>query len=102
MLNEKKQKMSLKSFENEVKEFLTLQVISKKEILNIEEAAMFTGYSKSYLYKLNSIGSDLPVYSASKGSKLFFKKRELEQWQTACKRTKVSDIESKINKYLNK
>ncbi len=68
---------------------LKLQAISNKEILTIDEASIFTGYSKSYLYKLNSVGSDMPVYSSSKGSKLFFKKSELEQWLTGCEKTKA-------------
>ncbi len=76
------------------------QAISSKEVLNVEEASIFTGYKKSYLYKLSSEGSDLPVYSKCKGAKLFFKKSELEQWVTGYKKTKVSDVEEQIKEYL--
>ncbi len=84
-----------------LKELFKLQAISSKEILTIDEASTFTGYSKSYLYKLNCMGS-VPTYSASKGSKLFFKKKELEEWLTSHKKISSIDIENEVNEYLLK
>jgi len=55
---------------NELKEMLQLTVLVNKDVLTIEEADLFTGYRKSYLYKLNSQdGSDLPVYSYCESGK---------------------------------
>lgn len=48
-----------------------------KEIMNAQEAAEFTGYKLSYLYKLVSEGA-IP-YLKPRG-KLYFEREELVKW----------------------
>ena len=39
---------------NEIKVFIAQQVILQKEIMTLKEAAIYSGISRSYLYKLTS------------------------------------------------
>ena len=48
-----------------------------KEVLTLDEAAFYLGYKKSYLYCLTS-GRKIPFYKP--GSKVFFKRSELDAW----------------------
>lgn len=50
----------------------------EKNIMSFEEAVEYTGFSKSYLYKLTS-GRKIPHYKPT-GRKLFFKRDELDTW----------------------
>ena len=52
-------------------------LIVRKEVLTFDEAASFTGLSKSYLYKLTS-GKKIPFYKT--GKLCFFNRLELESW----------------------
>ncbi|MCF8401455.1 MAG: helix-turn-helix domain-containing protein [Bacteroidales bacterium] len=51
---------------------------SSKDVLNFEEAAEFTGLSKSYLYQLTHKNL-VPCYRPL-GKQLRFSKAELEKW----------------------
>lgn len=71
-------------------EKLLLQILEKlnfqnKEVLDINEVAKLTSLSKNYIYKLNHEGK-IPCYSYSENGKLFFKRSEIEDWQTQFKR----------------
>ena len=49
-----------------------------KSILSFDEASKFLNLSKSYLYKLTSLGQ-IPHYKPQ-GKMLYFEKLELENW----------------------
>ena len=57
---------------------LTAAVLSAKPVLSIEEAAAFTGMSKSYLYKLTST-QKIPHYKP-RGKMVYFDRVELEAY----------------------
>ena len=61
-----------------MKQKTSIQEISYKAFLTLEEAATFTGISKSYLYKLTHRGS-IP-FSKPQGKLIFFEKVQLENW----------------------
>lgn len=63
---------------NEIKESLNSKAFEQKEILNLEETALFLSISKSTLYKLTHKGI-IPFYKPN-GKLIFFKKIELLQW----------------------
>lgn len=50
----------------------------EKNILSFVEAAAYTGFAESYLYKLTS-ARKIPHYKPT-GRKLFFKRDELDAW----------------------
>ena len=53
-------------------------MVCQKEILTLDEAAQYTGMTKSALYKLTST-RQIP-FSKPNGKNCFFKRTELEAW----------------------
>ena len=53
-------------------------ILSQKNVLTFSEAARYTGFSKSYLYKLTSL-EKIP-FSKPAGKMIFFDRIELEKW----------------------
>jgi len=53
-------------------------MICTKDVLNSEEAALYMGVSKSYLYKL-TMRQTIPHYKPM-GKMCYFKRAELEAW----------------------
>lgn len=53
-------------------------MVCQKDILTLEEAAQYTGLTKSALYKLTST-RQIP-FSKPKGKMCFFKREDIEQW----------------------
>lgn len=75
-----------------------LTIISSKTVLDLSEAAVFTGYSESHLYNLTS-KKGIPHYK--KNRKLFFKKAELEDWLLERQVKTDKEIESKAATYVS-
>lgn len=75
-------------------------LISNKKVLTLEEAADFTGYKPSYLYKLTS-AKEIP-HSKPKGGALFFNKEKLEFWMQQNEVKSKQDLESKALAYTLK
>lgn len=72
----------------------------KKEVLTFKEAAQYLDLSESYLYKLTHTRS-IPHYSPQ-GKKLYFKRKELDQWLTSCKRPSSEEMIKTSVKITNK
>jgi len=53
-------------------------LITQKAVLTFDEAANYTGFSRSYLYKLTSTGK-IPCYKPQ-GKMIFFDRIELDKW----------------------
>ena len=47
-------------------------------LLSLDEASLYTGYAKGYLYKLTAQG-DIPCYRPTK-RRVFIDREELERW----------------------
>ena len=73
-------------------------LLSQKTVLNFEEASVYTGLSKSHLYKLTSTGG-IPCYKPT-GKKLYFNKEELDEWMLRNKKLSQDEIEDKAENYL--
>ena len=56
-----------------------------KETMTIDDVAIYTGLSKSTLYKHTSLNT-IPYYSPS-GKKIYFIKREIDDWLTTNRST---------------
>lgn len=63
---------------NGIEQLILEQTILKKEVLNLPEASIYTGLSKSHLYKLTS-AKKIPHYKPSE-KHIAFKRRELDEW----------------------
>lgn len=72
-----------------------LHAITQKEILTLEEACLYTGISKSAMYKL-TMNCQIP-YSKPNGKFCFFRRAELENWLM---KNPVSTVEERVAKAL--
>lgn len=75
-----KQQPTLAELSDKIDRLEAITLIGAKNVLDIDEAALFTGYSKGHLYRMTS-GRQIPHFK--KDRKLFFRKDELEAWLTA-------------------
>lgn len=74
-----------------------LTLLAAKPVLDIEEAALFTGFSVGHLYRLTS-GKGIPHYK--KDRKLYFKKTELEEWMLESRILTNDQIDAKAQAYI--
>lgn len=79
---------------SEIRSILTRQ---QKSIMTLSEAATFTGFSTSHLYKLTSTGG-VPCYK--RGKHLLFKREELECWLLSNRRATVEEIDAQASNYV--
>ncbi len=89
--------MALQTIDTRLNRIERLTLISAKAVLDIDEASVFTGFSKGHLYRLTS-ERQIPHYK--KNRKLYFKKSELEAWLLEDKVMTAEDIESQAATYI--
>ncbi|SFI60984.1 DNA binding domain-containing protein, excisionase family [Kaistella treverensis] len=53
-------------------------IFGLKEILNVEELSDYTGFKKSYIYKL--VHSNSIAFSKPNGKVLFFERKKIDAW----------------------
>ena len=70
-------------------------LLLQKKMLTLKEAALYTGYKESYLYKLTA-GKKIN-HSKPSGGAIFFDREELEQWLSRNKVKTNEDIENEAN-----
>lgn len=68
---------SLQTIEQRLKN-IENSLAASKEVLTFDETASFTGFSKSYLYKLTSAG--IIPYSKPLGKNMFFERAKVQEW----------------------
>ena len=71
--------------------------VGAKEVLNVEEAALMLGVSKSRVYHLVS-SRDIPHYK--NGKSVLFKKSEIEKWQLRDRIPTNEEIDIKEANYV--
>lgn len=70
----------------------------QKEVLTIDEASLYTGYTVDYLYKLIHL-KEIPYRKPPKGRKLFFIKEELISWLTSNKEYSNEQLDQRAANY---
>ena len=80
--------MTPSELQKELEQIKTL-LLSKKNVLNINELSGYTGYSKSYIYKLTSRNA-IPYFKPS-GKSVFFDRMEIDVWLLKNKHSQVKD-----------
>lgn len=88
---------TLQDLSNKLDHIAELTLIGSKTVLNIEEAALFTGLSVGHIYRLTS-GKKIPHFK--KQRKLYFKKAELEAWMLDTKILTDGEVQSKASTYI--
>ena len=74
--------------------------INTKDVLTSDEAAVYLGVSKSFLYKLTS-SKEIPHYKPN-GKLCFFERRELNRWAEQGKCTTATELTDKAMAYTQK
>lgn len=77
---------------------LETRLLGQKSVLTFDEAAEFTGLSKSLLYKYTSTGK-IPFFKPN-GKNIFFDRLELEAWLKRNPVKTQEEIEREANKYV--
>lgn len=77
---------------------LESRLLAKKTVLNFDEAAEYTGLSKSFLYKLTS-ASKIPHFKPS-GKNIFFDRTEIETWLKRNPIKTNEEIEREASEYV--
>lgn len=88
---------TLQDLSNKLDHIAELTLIGSKTVLNIEEAALFTGLSVGHIYRLTS-GKKIPHFK--KQRKLYFKKAELEAWMLDTKILTDGEVQIKASTYV--
>jgi excisionase family DNA binding protein len=71
-----------------------------KEMLTTDEAALYMGVSKSWLYKMTMQG-ELPTYRPG-GKRLYLKRSEINDWMGSQRSSSKAEIENLANAYIRK
>lgn len=74
-------------------------MLMNKRTMNIDDVALYTGYEKSYLYKLTS-ESKIPHFKPG-GKSIFFKRIEIDEWLTRNPIKTRYQIEEESNQIIN-
>lgn len=74
-----------------------LTLIGAKSVLDLDEAVLFTGFSKGHMYRLTS-ERQIPHFKKSR--KLYFKKSELEEWMLEDKVKTESEVQTLASTYI--
>ena len=85
---------------NSIEKMLMEQNMLKKEVLNFNEAAIYLEVSHSHLYKMTSTGA-VPAYKPN-GKKLYFNRKELDDWLLSNRQSSQEEIEQQAANYLIK
>ncbi len=72
-------------------------LMGAKDVLTLEEVSLMTGFSVSNIYRMTS-NRTIPFYKPL-GGKLFFDKKEIENWLRKNKQETVAATESKAATY---
>ncbi|HEY1194744.1 helix-turn-helix domain-containing protein [Flavobacterium sp.] len=77
----------------------SLIIGTSKQILNVDDVVNYTGFSKSYVYKL--VHKNILPYSKPNNRTLFFTKKEIDEWLLQNKSKSISQIEQEAINYTN-
>lgn len=91
------EEITLQDLSDKLDRITEITLIGTKTVLDLEEAALFTGFSTGHLYRLTS-GKQIPHFKKSR--KLYFKKSELEDWMLEKKILTIDEIQSKASTYV--
>ncbi len=72
---------------------------SNKQIFTVDDVVNYTGFSKSYVYKL--VHTKILPYSKPNNRTLFFSKTEIDEWLLQNKSKSISQIEKEAASYVN-
>jgi excisionase family DNA binding protein len=78
---------------NEFQELKNLTLLGAKQALTMTDASLFTGLSKSHLYKLVCF-KKIPHYKSQGGKLTYFDKTELTAWMLQCRVKTAGELDT--------
>lgn len=81
-------------------EIKALTLLAAKDMLTMDDAVLYTGLGKSYLYVL-TCKNKIPYYKPN-GKNIYFKKSELNDWLQRGRVNSVTEAESAAALYVAK
>lgn len=82
-------------------EIRNLSFIGFKEILSVDEAAIFMNLSRSYIYKLCQC-SEIKHFRSKGGKNIYFRKKDLSEWMLAKECMTVDEINVNAKRIANR
>ncbi|MBK5719894.1 helix-turn-helix domain-containing protein [Dysgonomonas sp. Marseille-P4677] len=73
-------------------------LLINKKVLTLDEVCEYTGFSRSYVYKLTANG--IIPFSKPNGKVLFFDKEKIDNWMLNNASKSKEEIESDTSKYI--
>lgn len=80
----------------EIRDLLLLQ----KDIFTISEVCSYTGFEKSYIYKLTS-ARKIPHFKSPGGKNVFFKRNEINDWLTQNRIKTVDQLDFETKRHAS-
>jgi excisionase family DNA binding protein len=74
-----------------------IALIPVKLLWNLEEICIYTGFSKSTIYK-HTMNGTIPYYK--RGRMLFFKREEIEKWLMECRGMVLDEVKAVADTYV--
>ena len=81
-----------------IEQLTQLSLLAAKEALTMDEAAAYTGLSKSYLYRL-VCKKQIPYYKSQGGKQTYFAKAELCKWLLKHRVSTIDEAQEKAAAY---
>lgn len=81
-------------------DILTKAVLSNKQTLSMDEAAIYAALSVSYLYKLTST-QQIPHFKP-RGKIIYFDRSELDEWLRQNRVKTTNEIETEASDHINR
>ncbi len=88
--------VTLQALSDKLDNIAHITSIGVKTVLDLQDAATFTGLSIGHLYRLTS-GRQIPHFK--KNRKLYFKKTDLEEWMTGDRVLTDAEVQSRATTY---
>lgn len=86
------------SIEQKLDRIEQLTILAAKDALNMDDAAAYTGLSKSYLYRL-VCKKQIPYYKSQGGKQTYFAKAELCKWLLKHRVSTVDEAQERAAAY---
>ena len=84
--------------EEKIDKILIYSLLAAKSVLTLDDAALLTGLSKSYLYRLTCT-HQIPHYKPN-GKQLYFDRAELEAWMKQNRVATTKETEQQAIAYI--
>lgn len=86
--------MSNEEFLTQLQEIRNATLLQSKDIYNTDEACLFLGVKKSYLYEL--VRKKIKHFKSAGGKLTYFRRKDLEKWMTAINVPTSSELRDNI------